>query len=120
MRKGLPLLFMMIVQCACAPTTVTVTPPPTVRTPPMLPTRTPTPTITFTPPPTDRPVPTLTATPLPTPSIEDLAYRSVGYYPSWAISAHAFSPYSITANLLTHVIYAFGEIDLEDIDLHIC
>ncbi len=102
---------------ACAPTTVTVTPPPTVRTPPMLPTRTPTPTITPTPSPTDRPVPRSRSTPAATapsaPSIDHLAYRSVGYYPSWAISAHAFSPYSITANLLTHVIYAFGEIDLE-------
>ena len=115
MRNGRLLLLMLLVLCSCTSTTLTATPPPTVRTPPMLPTRTPVPSITPIPSPTDQPTPTSapTATVVPTMSIDQLAYRSVGYYPSWAISAHAFSPYSITANLLTHVIYAFGEIDLE-------
>jgi chitinase len=88
-------------------------------TPPPLATRTPKPTITLTPPPTDRPtatsapLPTATSAPTATPtvSIDQLAYRIVGYYPSWGISAHSYSPYSITTNLVTHVIYAFGQID---------
>ena len=106
--------FLLITLSACAaPTPVAATPTPTVRTPPPLATRTPKPTITLTPSPTDRPAPTSTPAPTRTPSIDQLAYRSVGYYPSWGISAHAYSPYSITANLLTHVIYAFGGIDLE-------
>ncbi|MBI5566486.1 MAG: glycoside hydrolase family 18 protein [Chloroflexi bacterium] len=88
---------------------------PTARTPPPLATRTPLPTIALTATPTDQPASTSTPAPtvVPTVSIEQLAYRSVGYYPAWGISAHAYSAYSITANLVTHVIYAFGEIDLE-------
>ncbi|MFN8596090.1 MAG: glycoside hydrolase family 18 protein [Anaerolineae bacterium] len=50
-------------------------------------------------------------TPTATLSIEQIHYRLVGYYPSWGISAHNYTPYSITTNLLTHVIYAFSQID---------
>ncbi len=65
--------------------------------------------MTLIPEPTVPPSPT--PTPTATPSIDSLAYRIVGYYPAWGVSAHNFTPYSITANLLTHVIYAFGQID---------
>jgi chitinase len=117
----MPILVLLIILTACAaPTPIEATPGAAdlsrrSDTPPPLATRTPTataaPTITLTP--TDQPTPTSTPAPTRTPSIDQLAYRSVGYYPSWGISAHAYSPYSITANLLTHVIYAFGGIDLE-------
>jgi len=55
--------------------------------------------------------PSPTPTPTATPSIDSLAYRIVGYYPAWGVSAHNYTPYSITTNLLTHIIYAFGQID---------
>jgi chitinase len=113
----MPILVLLIALSACAsPAPLEATPTP-IDTPPPLATRTPTataaPTITLTPSPTDQPTPTSTPAPTRMPSIDQLAYRSVGYYPSWGISAHAYSPYSITANMLTHVIYAFGEINHE-------
>jgi chitinase len=108
----MPILVLLIASACASPAPLEATPTP-IDTPPPLATRTPWPTITLTPSPTDRPAPISTPAPPATPSIDQLAYRNVGYYPSWGISAHAYSPYSITANLLTHVIYAFGEIDLE-------
>lgn len=110
-------LCLLIILAACTPSPSMPTPVP-INTAPLLPTRTPPPTLapTIAPLPTESrptPRPTVTPTATPTVSIEQLAYRSVGYYPAWSLATHNFSAYSITANLLTHVIYAFGEIDLD-------
>jgi chitinase len=114
---GLFILLLMALS-ACSPQArLTPTPTSPFGTPPLLPTRTHPPAatrtvfapVTSTPEPAMPPSPT--STPTATPSIDRLAYRIVGYYPAWGVSAHDFTPYSITANLLTHVIYAFGQID---------
>ncbi len=103
-------ILLLIVLSACSPRTrlaPTATLP--FHTPPPLPTRTRLPAATSTPEPTVPPAPA--PTPTATPSIDSLAYRIVGYYPAWGVSAHNYTPYSITANLLTHIVYAFGQID---------
>ena len=103
-------ILLLIVLSACSPQTH-LAPAPTLpfSTPPLLPTRTLFAPVTLTREPT---VPLSPAsTPIATPSIDSLAYRIVGYYPAWGVSAHSYTPYSITTTLLTHIIYAFGQID---------
>lgn len=106
---GLFVLLLIALSACSSQTRLAPTPTSPFGTPPLLPTRTQRPTATLTPQPTVPPLPT----PIPTvtPSIDSLAYRIVGYYPAWGISAHDYTPYSITTNLLTHIIYAFGQID---------
>ena len=68
-----------------------------------VPTPTPTPTVTPTP------------TPTPTPAPDSGAYtgtaKIVGYYPSWATYARNYQVADIQASKLTHVNFAFANID---------
>ena len=103
------LLYLLALSaCSTPPPTAPATPTPTVV---LLPTVTRRPAVTSTPSPTQTPAPTATPTLPPTPSIDQLKYRIVGYYPSWGTSAHDYSPASIAGNWLTHVNYAFSQID---------
>lgn len=106
---GLFVLLLIALSACSSQTRLAPTPTSPFGTPPLLPTRTQRPTATLTPESTVPP--SLTPTPTATPSIDSLAYRIVGYYPAWGVSAHNYTPYSITTNLLTHIIYAFGQID---------
>ena len=102
------------------PPTSTPVPPTSTPAPTMSPTSTPTgtpePTVTATPiPPTQTPPtpPTATATPLPTSTPTPPGnYRSVGYYTNWAIYRNpSFKPESIDADKVTHINYAFANIN---------
>ena len=108
---GLFVLLLIALSACSSQTSLAPTPTSPFGTPPLLPTRTQRPTATLAPQPTAPRSPT--PAPTATPSIESLAYRIVGYYPAWGVSAHDYTPYSITTNLLTHIIYAFGQIDAD-------
>jgi chitinase len=108
-------LFLLALSACVAPTAPAPARVMLPETPPPLATRTrpaaAVATLQSTHPPTPTPTPVDPPTPTATPSAERLAYRIVGYYPYWGVSAHAYLPGDIPANLLTHVIYAFSEID---------
>jgi chitinase len=59
------------------------------------------------------PVPTATQTPVPSPSPAPAARRIVGYYTSWSIYQRDFQVADIPAAELTHVNYAFANLDAE-------
>jgi len=90
-------------------------PAPTVlpETPQPLATPTSTPTVALRSTPTPRPSPTATATPAPdaTLAITQMRSRIVGYYPAWSNPGRDGPASDLPGNLLTHVIYAFSNID---------
>jgi chitinase len=61
--------------------------------------------------------PTATATPEATSTATQLKYRIVGYYPAWSNPARDGNASDLPGNMLTHVIYAFSNIDPK---LHTC
>ncbi len=83
------------------------------ETPPPLVTQTLAPTATTSPTSTPRPSPTVTAPPTPksTLSIQQMRSRIVGYYPAWSNPGRDGTASNLPGNLLTHVIYAFSNID---------
>lgn len=103
------LLLLALGACAVpAPADPSSTVP--MDTPPPLATRTPMPTATATP---ERAPWSSADRPLlsPTPSVEQLRYRLVGYFPAWSNPARDEAASDLPGTLLTHVIYAFGNID---------
>ena len=62
---------------------------------------------------TPLPVPTATQTPAPSPTPLPMARRIVGYYTSWSIYQRDFQVADIPAAKLTHVNYAFANLDAE-------
>jgi chitinase len=54
---------------------------------------------------------TATAPPEPTSTARQLKYRIVGYYPAWSNPARDVDASDLPGNMLTHVIYAFSNID---------
>ena len=93
---------------AIAGCSATGSPTPTAA-PTAMPMATPTPL----PPPTPTPLPSPTSTPLPSPTPERSAKRIVGYYTSWSIYERDFQVADIPADKLTHVNYAFANVDAE-------
>jgi chitinase len=83
------------------------------ETPPPLATPASTPTVALPSTPTPRPAPTGTATPAPdaTLSIKQMRSRIVGYYPAWSNPGRDGPAGDLPGNLLTHIIYAFSNID---------
>jgi chitinase len=65
---------------------------------------------------------TATRPPLPTPTLlgapaaEDFRYHIVAYYPSWGVYARKYSPVDIPVQMLTHINYAFGKIDVHKLE----
>ena len=97
--------------------TPTPTPEPTptpTPTPTPEPTPEPTPTPTPEPTPTPTPTPTPEPTPEPTPTPDaDTTHTPIisAYFPEWAIYGRDFNVEDIPADNLTHLIYAFAQID---------
>ncbi len=83
------------------------------ETPPPLATRTLRPTVASLAEPTSPAAPALPATLTSEPalSIEQLDYRIVGYYPAWSNPTRDLDANELPGDLLTHVIYAFGNIE---------
>ncbi|HEY4761223.1 MAG TPA: hypothetical protein VIH42_11640, partial [Thermoguttaceae bacterium] len=111
LHKALRLFLLCVLALSACSTQMPAAPTAPTPTVVLLPTVTRRPAATSTPSPTQTPAPTATPTLTPTPSIDQLKYRIVGYYPSWGVSAHDYSPTSIAGNWLTHVNYAFSQID---------
>lgn len=83
------------------------------ETPPPLATRTRQPTATVTPGPrvSHTPIASPTATPQATLTIREMRERIVGYYPAWSNPGRDKAASDLPGNLLTHIIYAFSNID---------
>jgi chitinase len=90
---GLLLLLVCLVGCGGGPAQPTATPPPPTPSPESSPTSEPGPT------------------PLPTAPVDVSSMPIVGYYPSWGIYIRDYQIMDIPAGRLTHVNYAFANID---------